>query len=238
MPNNTSIVIRQATFLELPRSATCLAKAFHDEALFAYHIHPHRKQYPEDMAYYWLKRFQRDYWDWAQTFLIAVDENTTPHTVCGVAQWHRESATPMLNSLDPRNVLYYIAAAYTSIWSKIWPNRAADPETEDILEKSGGFTEHIFMAPENRERWYLHFLGVEPAYQGQSIGRKLVRWGMEHAEKEGIAAAVVVADGKDRFYQSCGFDTMLGRAGQGEGNPLGVIAGGNIWFKYPQSSNQ
>ena len=55
---------------------------------------------------------------------------------------------------------------------------------------------------------------------------------MEMAEKEGVSASVIAADGKDGFYQACGFDTLYGKAGAGEGNPLGNVPGGTIWFKF------
>ena len=61
-----------------------------------------------------------------------------------------------------------------------------------------------------------------PAYQGQGNGRALVAWGMERAEKEGVCATVISAHGKEGFYEKCGFDTVVGKAGDGEGNPLGA----------------
>lgn len=50
------------------------------------------------------------------------------------------------------------------------------------------------------------------------------------AEKKGVNASIVAAHGKDLFYQVPGFDMDIGRADDGEGNPLEQVPGGNIMF--------
>jgi hypothetical protein len=50
-----------------------------------------------------------------------------------------------------------------------------------------------------------------------------------------VSASVVAAEGKEMFYQRCGFDEMVGRSGEGEGNPLGEVPGGEIYFKRPKA---
>jgi predicted N-acetyltransferase YhbS len=78
-------------------------------------------------------------------------------------------------------------------------------------------------------------LAVLPSAQNRGIGRALVQWGLTQAEKEGVSASVVAAEGKEMFYQRCGFDEMVGRSGEGEGNPLGEVPGGEIYFKRPKA---
>lgn len=114
----------------------------------------------------------------------------------------------------------------------IWPNRACDPAKEDVLQRADVFIEQAWTGPRS-ESWYLDFLAVHPNYQGKGIGRKLVLWGLERAEQEGICASVISAWGKDAFYQKCGFNIQDGRAGAGEGNPLADVSGGNMWWKMP-----
>lgn len=236
-PGGSTITIRRATYADLPAVSSALANAFQDEVLFGHKIHPNRSQYPSEMPYYWLRRFQRDYWDYSHVFLAAVDTSVTPHRICGAAQWHRQGSSAYergwgLAQLDPRNLLYYAGYAQSTICGWLWPNRAADPKEEDIIERCYRFLDHVWVGPERGESWYLNFLGVEAGYQGRGVGRGLVKWGMEMAEKEGVSASVIAAHGKDPFYQACGFDTNIGRAGDGEGNPLGPVPGGTIWFKF------
>lgn len=59
-----------------------------------------------------------------------------------------------------------------------------------------------------------------------------MKWGLEQADREGVAASVIVADGKERFYRKCGYGDVVGRATDGLGNPLaGRIRGGAIMFR-------
>jgi predicted N-acetyltransferase YhbS len=69
------------------------------------------------------------------------------------------------------------------------------------------------------ESWYLEILAVHPDFQKKNMGRKLVRWGLEQAETEGIYASVVSAFGKDEFYTKCGFGEQYGSARQGSKHP-------------------
>jgi predicted N-acetyltransferase YhbS len=59
----------------------------------------------------------------------------------------------------------------------------------------------------------------------------LVRWGFEQAEKEGICVSVISGDGKEQFYQRCGFEVQDGWSGMGEGNPLAIAPGGLMFWK-------
>lgn len=111
------------------------------------------------------------------------------------------------------------------------PNRAASPQHEDIIERSYDFLDHVWLGPRS-ESWYLECLAVHPDFQNKGQGRALVTWGLEQARKEGIAASVIAADGKERFYQNCGFrDGPVARSGEGEGNPLKDVPGGLVFFR-------
>lgn len=86
-----------------------------------------------------------------------------------------------------------------------WPSRASDPKEENIVERAYPFFDTIWSG-KRAESWYLEGLAVRPDFQGRNVGRKLVQWGLEQAEAEGICALVVSALGKDEFYTKCGFD--------------------------------
>ena len=117
------------------------------------------------------------------------------------------------------NLIQPIVSLSTRAAALIHPNRAADPVNEDIIERSHPNFDHVWSG-DRAESWYLEFMGVGPRYQNQGNGRALVAWGMERAEAEGVCATVISAPGKERFYEKCGFDTVVGKAGEGEGNPL------------------
>ena len=114
------------------------------------------------------------------------------------------------------------------------PNRAASQEDEFIIERSYDYLDHVWTG-DRSESWYLECLAVHPDHQNKGHGRALVNWGLEQARKEGIACSVIAADGKERFYQACGFDVgPVGRGGEGAGNPLKEVPGGLVFFKEKQ----
>jgi GNAT superfamily N-acetyltransferase len=149
------------------------------------------------------------------------------------AGWGGESLPPYtrLAPWDPRNLLLPLARGYAALATWWRPNRAADPAKEDIIERAHSFLDHIWTGA-RAESWYREALGVHPEYQNRGLGRKLVQWGLDQAEREGVSASVIAADGKERFYELCGIDVgPVGRSGDGENNPLADASGGLIFFK-------
>jgi GNAT superfamily N-acetyltransferase len=173
-----------------------------------------------------------------------------PHNgerIIGAAQWSRSANLPSTHRLSnhafgralawwsPLRLLQPIFQLYWSLLTHfgIQPNRAADQEKEDIIERSYGFLDHIWSADNHRDPvWYLESIAVLPEYQYCGVGRELVRWGLDKAEEEGICCSVISAEGKERFYQRCGFDVgPIGWSGEGEGNPLVTVPGGLVFVR-------
>jgi predicted N-acetyltransferase YhbS len=107
----------------------------------------------------------------------------------------------------------------------MWPNRAGDPSTANVLHDSFPLIAHYWEGA-RKENWYLDLLAVHPGSQGNMYGRELVQWGIDEAGKEGVPASVISAYGKERFYGRFGY-VEVGRANVG---PLAVIEGGAIMF--------
>jgi len=124
-----------------------------------------------------------------------------------------------------------LTSFFVRILNVLSPNRAASATNEDIIEQSYHYLDHIWTGP-RAESWYLECLAVHPKYQSRGHGRALVSWGLEKAQEEGIACSVIAAEGKEQFYQNCGYDSgPVGRGGEGEGNPLKEVEGGIVFFK-------
>jgi GNAT superfamily N-acetyltransferase len=111
----------------------------------------------------------------------------------------------------------------------------SNPSSLTAYLKALPFIEHYWPPPRD-QNWELSVLGVIPGQQGKGIGKRLTVWGLERAESEGVAAAVVSAAGKEGFYRSCGFGEPVGRATDGEGNPLGGVEGLEIMFRDPSDT--
>ena len=97
----------------------------------------------------------------------------------------------------------------------------------------------MFSAPHRQTRWSLEVLAIHPDYQGRGFGRELVHQGFERAkhDPEGdLPVCVVAAEGKDPFYQKCGFGDVEGymSTAGGSKNPLmkaGLRGGAVLWTK-------
>ncbi|RMZ87706.1 hypothetical protein DV736_g5059, partial [Chaetothyriales sp. CBS 134916] len=252
----TPCAIRRAFFSEQRAIARVCTAAFWNDVLFGQLIHPHRLQYPNDNDLYWLRRTQVDWWDWSHIFIVATTGKDSvsrrgkddERIIIGQAHWSRIADSEAENYAagwglawwDPRRLIKPIVSLCVRLISWLRPNRAADPEQEDIIERSYGFLDHIWTKANARSpSWYLESLAVAPAHRGQGVGRTLVQWGLDQAEKEGIACSVISAVGKERFYQRCGFDVgPVGRSGEGEGNPLDKVPGGLIFFREARAATE
>ena len=238
--------IRRAFISEQHSLARVCTAAFWNDVLFGKLIHPHRDQYPSDNDLYWLRRIQAEWWDWSHVFIVAAAKDQAgKDVIMGQAHWSRIADDERENYeagwglawWDPRLLIKPIGQFWVRVAAWLRPNKAADMEQEDIIERSYGFLDHVWTRENERSPcWYLESLAVSPEHQNRGVGRKLVQWGLDQAEKERIACSVIAADGKERFYQKCGFDVgPVGRAGEGEGNPLDEVPGGLIFFRERRS---
>jgi len=75
---------------------------------------------------------------------------------------------------------------------------------------------------------------VDPPHQRKGLGRKLVLYGVDLADEEGVCASMIASEAGDALYASCGFKAV-GRMQEGEGNPLRDAPGGRIFFRDPAS---
>ncbi|KAH7006527.1 hypothetical protein EDB82DRAFT_493745 [Fusarium venenatum] len=232
------ITLRDASYFELTEIAHVMSKAFWDDELFGDIIHPHRNIFPDDPHLYWLRRARVNYWDYRWRFIVAVAKDSSgKEVIAGIAQWERlgEGGKKLeCFYLDPRNLLKPLSALVMHVRADLSPNRAADLQNEDIIERSYPCFKHIW-SRKRAESWYLAALAVNPDFQGQGAGKKLTQWGIEQAQAEGVCASVIAAQGTDEFYKKLGFYEQFGRATDGIGNPLAHVQGSNMYWYWPRT---
>ncbi|GAB7352978.1 hypothetical protein MBLNU459_g3545t1 [Dothideomycetes sp. NU459] len=225
--------IRQATYGDLLPAAQVAAAAFFEEDLFGPVMHPYRHQYPADVSLWFLRQLRKDFFH-ARAVLLVSHPASSPNTITGLSVWIRKG--PGGEPLDARQSWVAWAAekmvpVLNRIESIFWPNRAASPDKEDILDVSFPFTKHYWETADRIDSWYLSLCGTGPTFQGQGYGKELVAYGVERAKDEGICASLMSARDKEGFYQRCGFGEPVGWASEGgEANPLHNVPGGAILF--------
>lgn len=126
------------------------------------------------------------------------------------------------------NVMGKMVSYWSQASSYIWPNRAADPTKTYVLQESFPLFSHLWSGS-RQQNWFLEMLATHPDFQGQGIGKKLVKWGIDEADKERVCSSVISADGKEGFYEKSGF-VEVGRANVGPLKENG-IKGGAIMFR-------
>lgn len=225
--------IRQANYGDLLPAAQVVAAAFFEEDLFGPVMHPHRHQYPADMYLWFLAQLRKDFFQPRAVILVS-HLPASPNTITGVGVWVRKG--PGGNPLQAEQswsawIAERIVPLYNRIESVFWPNRAADPNIADALDRSFAFTRHYWETPDRIDSWYLSLCGTGPSYQGHGYGKELVVHGVERAKEEGICASLISAKGKETFYQKFGFGEPVGWASEGgEANPIHMVPGGAILF--------
>ncbi|KAK4504752.1 hypothetical protein PRZ48_002714 [Zasmidium cellare] len=231
MSKAATVNTRPATYADLVPAAKCLARAFKDEPMHGDVLHPHRKEYPDDMYLFFLHNLRIQYVSGPDVHLhvSTTTDSTGKEVITGLSQWRRLRAKPH-QSLYTATMVKAMQR-YNSLESLIYPNRALDPSKVSILGEMWPFMAHHWTGT-RAEVWDLSTLGVDPAYSKQGIGRELVKWGFEQAKREGVGCSVISSEGNERFYERCGFDVVVGTAGEfgGEANPGREIAGGTIHF--------
>lgn len=63
----------------------------------------------------------------------------------------------------------------------------------------------IYNTPALQERWELEDLAVDPAYQGMSVGGRLVEWGCQRADEEGVGCSLEASRMGMGVYLRMGF---------------------------------
>lgn len=126
------------------------------------------------------------------------------------------------------NIMREVVSYRSYVSTYIWPNRAADPTKTYILQESFPLFSHHWSGS-RQQNWYLSTLATHPDFQGQGIGKELVKWGIDEADKENVCASVISSDGNEGFYGQSGF-IEVGRANVGRLKENG-IKGGAIMFR-------
>lgn len=93
--------LRAAGILDLYAIATVWTAAFFDDEIIGEIMHPHRKDYPDDVYWFLLRGIRERFWDWRHQFIVVTDNGK----VVGAADWRRlgkGGESKELSVLDPR----------------------------------------------------------------------------------------------------------------------------------------
>lgn len=104
-----------------------------------------------------------------------------------------------------------------AVWLYITPSSPLDSIETDKKEKQDPSLLNRFFAKMNRTReetmkaksyWYLKLLCISPNHQRKGLGTKLLRWGVDKAEEQGIDAYLESSPMGKRAYLKAGFRVL------------------------------
>ncbi|KAH9827192.1 Acetyltransferase (GNAT) family [Teratosphaeria destructans] len=230
---------REAKYADLAPASQILGEAFKNDSFQGRYLHPELAKYPDSLTRHYLRKL-RSLWarSGANEHKLFVSYKFSADGRCeecltGIVSWSRRHAHPTPLTWGTA-AWVKLTDTYNYIESYFLPDQALDPVRATILSRSWPYTKHHWTGS-RAESWYLDLLAVDPAFEGQGIGRELVAWGFERARQDGVGTSCIAASGKDRFYRACGFDVQCGIAGD-EGPDLEMraelrsIGGGTIHF--------
>lgn len=208
-------------------------------------MHPHRKEYPDDVYYFLLRGIRERFWDWRHQFLVVVVNEGGRERVVGAADWRRlgrGGEGREVGGMDLSEFGYFLKfcielmmlivgnlvapmlKTYHNLTLKIWPNRAADPSRSSFLDTAVANSERYWTG-DRAECWDLHVCGVDPEFQGKGVGKLLAQWGVNEAKKEGdnVVASVLCGEKNRGFYGKAGMGVQVGGSG-GEGGGIALFS--------------
>ncbi|KAI4636863.1 hypothetical protein J4E93_010879 [Alternaria ventricosa] len=218
----TDFELRAAKFSDLASIATVWAAAFFDDEIIGELMHPHRKEYPDDVYWFLLRGIRQRFWDWRHRFIVVIDDGK----VVGAADWRRlgrGGEKLELGRTDPRNLIAPLVKAYHSTSLVLFPNRAADPTRTSFLDTAVA-NSGKYWTGHRTECWDLHVCGVHTDYQGKGVGKLLATWGVREAHKEGdeVVASVLCGEKNRGFYAKAGMGVQVSEF-KGDGGGIALF---------------
>ncbi|KAL9628505.1 MAG: hypothetical protein Q9164_007247 [Protoblastenia rupestris] len=181
---------------------------FWDDELYDF-TSPHKKQYPDDFCYFFLRRTHLRYWTPGFVYQVALtDEGDEGHEgdgrVVGYAcwfrqgngqnarQWHNDSVASVVE-----RTLAHLRDIYVSLF-----NLDRSLSLENLHQWLSHTSESFDKIP---ELWKLQNLCVDPSFQRRGIGGLLMKWGKEQATKEKVPLGLTSSTMGSGLYLKQGF---------------------------------
>ncbi len=157
--------------------------------------------YPQFVCYYpsrdWRTRHFTAFWEVELTFALRYGEVYTTLDLKGIIGWFPPGKTHFTTSM------YLKVPGFLHQMILIgWKNLSRITACEEYASKVHG---EIMPGP----HWYLWGLAVDPDYQGQGIGTRLMEPGLAKADQQGLPTYLETHDDKNiPFYQRRGFELV------------------------------
>ena len=174
-----SLILRKATSEDAKALTDIYFSAFSVDAISLL-VFPRNN----DATYkFWFDSVIEEIADPTAHFICIVDTNTPDQAVVAYAKWNTPSA-PVAGELPE------------------WP---AGGDHEIANHFFGNLVSKHATIMEGRKHWYLELVATRPEYQGKGAAGKLLRWGIERADKERTETYLEASPDGKPIYEHFGF---------------------------------
>ncbi|KFY38138.1 hypothetical protein V494_04500 [Pseudogymnoascus sp. VKM F-4513 (FW-928)] len=210
---SSTVEIRPMTFADGKRCGEIAQAGYWDTDLSDM-LSPHRVKYPEDHALWFERRIKlRGLSPRNRGFVAIGDGEIVGYMQCArlgddeaALKIEKEKKTWYSGLVNWGYGMFFKCAAWA------FPDRSQSAEGVAEFAKLGEVEEnkHWKDREERKNRWYAQSVVVSEPWRGRGVGKKLMAWVMEQAQKEGVVIGLEASMMGERLYNSLGFD-LLGR---------------------------
>ncbi|KAM0433868.1 hypothetical protein ACHAPT_003811 [Fusarium lateritium] len=203
---NSLKLIRVNSVEQLDQLVDLACQIWIDDPIFSCVV-PGRREHPEQYRQVWQLLLRSEYSDPGAVVMVACDNSTGDISdAVGFAVWHRHGSSDTARSwqgdtLNKKLIRLGILLQWVYRFSLGRSVEAVSVSHAKEVVTETRNAERLY--PD--ERWRLAFISVSPNHQRRGIGRKLVQWGIDRSEEEGIAAVLEASDAGKPLYEKMGF---------------------------------
>ncbi|KAF1990071.1 hypothetical protein K402DRAFT_371027 [Aulographum hederae CBS 113979] len=217
--------IRPATARDIPRLTDITTTSLVDDKTYDY-MWPHRHEYPEDNVFWWQLKIERHLYDKKAVFLVVetdpedekaggTDKATGPASVViSYIIWERigcnKDARKRFAEKNTWLNVFDSTVAQMRTWSvdKKYQRRDGDPARLKALDEASDEVRKEYFS-DLTDWWSLELLVTDRNYRRRGAASRLVRWGMNQADIEGLACGVEASVMGALLYTALGFRKLV-----------------------------
>lgn len=175
-------------------------------------ITPHRASYPVDNALWYGRRIKNRMLNPRNRGFVAVaDGELVGYMQCrrigddkGALQVERERKRWWSGLAEWGYGIFMKSAAW------LFPDRSESAEGAAAFSASWEIEDekHWKGREDRKNRWYVQSVVVAEQWRGRGVGKKLMAWVLERAQKEGVVIGLDASMMGERLYRSIGFELL------------------------------